>query len=1124
MSGAAHPSVPSFARRSLRQKILKAALTAPEFRATLTEAAGEIRDIAKPSATEATIEGAFERILYARLREIGLQFHPEKEAAVGTKRHVTRGRMDSRLGALVLEYKRPSLLKADAEIEKALRQLKNYLLALSGMSDAPFVGMLTNGLILIEVRASGGAIVSQSASERVSGAALLRLTQHFISLALTALTPSNLIRDFCGSQTEGVLFQTARVLNTILASPQPKTLMLFSEWEEMFRLAHDDQSQQTRIVERRAALAELFSLSITTPEQEYRSLFALHTSYAILLKFMAYRTVSDIYLGEAGEDYRSLASAANSPLRTFCNGLEDGEVFRRLGIINLLEGDFFSWYCDRKQWTNELAESMRAILAILARYEEAGHIFEANEAPDIFRELYQAAVPRVVRSSFGEFYTPYWLAEQVLDSAAPKGEWRAIDPCCGSGTFVVAAISKLRGECRAQGMNDRETLKQIISRIAAVDLNPLGVLTTRINYFIHVSNLFANAKGSLVIPVYLGDAAAIPERITVEGVECLRFELKTLKNPIKTVLPVSLVQDTKKFMELMLAYEGHIKAQKSDVAKSSVMDAIQASDKKFLIRKAVSELTDGLIELEQNGWNGIWARILSNFLTTACLGRFTVVFGNPPWIDWRNLPEGYRERIKAMCVERGLFSGAGRTGGINLNICALISYVSMINWLAPRGRLAFLMPRELANQASYEGWRRLGGKWNFLEFHDWSDAGHPFDPVREDFMTFIIGAETRKTRSVPVKTWIKDSRSKAKAMDWKTLDAAMEELAPPLERVAGQIIPNSTAFTFADNQKQLDEFALVAGDCEYVGRQGVEFYPQELQLFAFIGAGPKPGTVWLQNIQVQKSKYRIQRRRVLLETVYLRPLMKGASIGQYECTYDGSIVAFPYEASDPLRPVSLETLRDTSPLLLNYYEQSREIIDQQTKYTDKIRGPDPGEFYGLARTGPYTFAGVHVAFHDNTKWGATVVTDADLPWEERSPFLFQKHAVSMCERRNSDGFISEDEAHFVCAIFNTPIVERFILATSDNRSFKIRPPVFVPLYDPEDDRHVLLAAISKEAHLRPERRTELRIESEGVYLTLCGDEAFDAMVATDRLGEIASGTVRLVTGDALQAELDSLLS
>ena len=93
-------------------------------------------------------------------------------------------------------------------------------------------------------------------------------------------------------------------------------------------------------------------------------------------------------------------------------------------------------------------------------------------------------------------------------------------------------------------------------------------------------------------------------------------------------------------------------------------------------------------------------------MTTACLNKFSNIVGNPPWIDWKNLPEGYRNRIKSLCIDKGLFSGSGRTGGINLNICALITHVAITNWLSDDGKLAFLMPRELAYQSSYEGWRR----------------------------------------------------------------------------------------------------------------------------------------------------------------------------------------------------------------------------------------------------------------------------------------------------------------------------------------------------------------------------------------------------------------------------------
>lgn len=1081
--------VAGLAGNALRQKFLRHALASSEFREAMHEAATEIRGAATPEANEATVEGYFERVLYAHLKEIGLKFHPQKEATVQTRRHVTHGRADSRLGGLVIEYKRPSALKTVAAQRKAIDQLSNYVASLSAESASPFVGVLTDGQIVIEVRALAGEVSGETAKEVVSADTLTRLTRHFVSLALTALTPENLIRDFCGA--DGALFKTARILNQILSDrPHPKTRMLHSEWEEMFRLAHDDQSQQQKIEDRRTSLAELFQVSINDPPTEYRALFALHTAYAIILKLLAYRIVSDVFLGGAAQDFRSLATTTSASLRAFCNSLEDGEVFRQLGILNLLEGDFFSWYSAPKQWTPNLASAIADIVAILARYEETQNIFEAGAAPDLFRELYQAAVPAVVRSSFGEFYTPLWLADCVIQSAQPRDDWRALDPCCGSGTFVIAAIARLRETSKKSGA---DLLRDIVARVAAIDLNPLGVLTTRIHYFVHISDLLAGWQGELVIPVFLGDAAASPDTLDVDGQHSLRFRLKTLKSPIDAVLPVSLVQDTPAFIKLMMDYERAIQAEGSQPEQASAVlfAAMSADQLTPTIVAAIENLSSQLCELERKGWNGIWARILSNFLTTACLGKFSILMGNPPWIDWKNLPEGYRERIKGLCIERGLFSGAGRTGGINLNVCALISYVCLNNWLAPGGKLAFLMPKELGNQASYEGWRRLGGRWHFSEFDDWSRAGHPFDPVKEDFMTFVIEEGQSDDGSVPTTSYVKRKGVRAKAASWKDMPYALSVMDRH-EGVAGQIIPNSTAFTFASSETELRQFQLVAGRCEYIGREGAQFYPQELVLFRYERPGPKPGTAWLKNIQVKKAKYRIPAHRVLLDTEYLRPLVTAPTLKAFEHNYDELLAPFPYTQSSPGKPLEPGVLSKQSPLLLAYYQKHREVIEKLSPFNKKIRGPDPGAFYGIARTGPYSFAKAYVAFRKDTEWCASVIASIRTPWGSETMPVFQSHAVSMCERSDRT-FITEEEAHFICAIFNAPIVRRFIEASSDERSYKVRPPIFVPLFTATDARHTKLAELSKQAHRDAGKRPALMHKIEEVYLQICADKPADAL-------------------------------
>ena len=79
---------------ALKGKLISLALDLPEFRASLNDAAVEIQTGARPEATEATIEGYFERVLYAVLKDEGIAFAPEKEAVVDTRRHVSIGRTD----------------------------------------------------------------------------------------------------------------------------------------------------------------------------------------------------------------------------------------------------------------------------------------------------------------------------------------------------------------------------------------------------------------------------------------------------------------------------------------------------------------------------------------------------------------------------------------------------------------------------------------------------------------------------------------------------------------------------------------------------------------------------------------------------------------------------------------------------------------------------------------------------------------------------------------------------------------------------------------------------------------------------------------------------------------------
>ncbi len=716
-------SVKSDRLKKLKSRLISTALASSEFQQEMDTACADIRNGALKAQNEATVEGLFERILYALLREINISFNPDKEVCIATKRHTGKGRADSRIGALVIEYKHRSKLRTRSNLNDAKKQIHDYIEAISKEIENEVVGYITDGLTITIERAKQGKVISGSGKLELNRNSLLDLIRSITSLEKTALTSNNLIRDFCTEAFDGVLFKTARILKAILQDySTDKTKMLRSEWEELFRLSHDDLSQQKRIQDRRRILAIIFNDRIDNAAKEYQALFALHTAYAIVLKMIAFRVVSDIRFGVPIQNFKALLNADSTVLRSFCANLEDGEVFRQLGILNLLEGDFFSWYSDGNQWNDDLSMTIMEMLEILSKYEDVRNIFSSDHAIDLFRELYEATVPQVVRASFGEFYTPNWLAEHVFFTSKPMNNWNLLDPCCGSGTFIITAIMNMRKELSS--LSDKDLQKEIVNRIKAFDLNPLAVLTTRIHYFIHISDILPENVSSLVIPVFLGDATNVPRRVKVDKVSCLDYQLKTLKEPINITLPISLVDNTAKFVKIMYDYENAIRSQRYEVAKEILISSLEGREKTDKIIKLIEELTIQLIDLESKGWNGIWARIITNFLTTACLGKFTNIIGNPPWIDWKNLPANYREKVKSLCVEKGLFSGAGRTGGINLNICALITHVVIVNWLEKDGNIAFLMPKELAYQASYEGWLSSVGMYNtgFKLFMDWSNA------------------------------------------------------------------------------------------------------------------------------------------------------------------------------------------------------------------------------------------------------------------------------------------------------------------------------------------------------------------------------------------------------------------
>ena len=111
---------------------------------------------------------------------------------------------------------------------------------------------------------------------------------------------------------------------------------------------------------------------------------------------------------------RALHQAGSTErLREELRELEDGGIYRHLGIKNFLDGDLFSWYLDA--WDNNIEKIIRQMVAVLDEYDPKTLSIDPIESRDLLKKLYQQLFPKTVRHDLGEYYTPDWLAELVIE-------------------------------------------------------------------------------------------------------------------------------------------------------------------------------------------------------------------------------------------------------------------------------------------------------------------------------------------------------------------------------------------------------------------------------------------------------------------------------------------------------------------------------------------------------------------------------------------------------------------------------------------------------------------------------------------------------------------------------------
>jgi SAM-dependent methyltransferase len=1009
------------------------------------------------------------------------------------------GRADAVFDRLVIEYKRPGVLKKpmDKSTQEAVRQLEGYLERMARERHRPLrelAGVVLDGRYVIFVRHSGSQWIEEE-PWKVNKHSVRRLLSWLMGLASgKALTAENLYRDFSLEQphTQNILRAFFTALGPALAQ-ESLVQKLFHQWRLFFSEAIDyAEAFGGRKLGALRKWAGKAGFDIKDTEDAERFFFVLHTYFALFLKLLAWLALSR-YLGvKVGTlSFGKLRTANSRTLRRMLREMESGGIFRQYGLLNLLEGDFFTWYL--YVWNPPIERAVRGLIEQLDQYDPTTLSVLPEETRDLFKKLYHYLLPREIRHNLGEYYTPDWLAQYLLRqvdeeffTADPRQakftlrrklfEKRFLDPACGSGTFLVLTIARFIELGQTPSISKRHLLQAILRNVVGFDLNPLAVLTARVNYLLAIADLLEYRDDDITIPVYLADSVRTPAM----GEELLNEDTFIFPTAVGKFQVPSLLAKPWRFDRLCEIIEECLELGDSveEFVAQLESELYLASDSEWdeKAKKLTRTLYETMWDLHQRKLNGLWARLLKNNFAPLTLGEFDYIVGNPPWINWEHLPEKYRESTRPLWTRYGLAGtskgGRSRLGAVKVDISALMTYTVVDTLLKKGGRLGFVVTQSLFKTAAGAGFRSfqilrpapLPGRSN-------PPSGPiPLRVIRVDDLVKLQpfeGASNRTAllvleKGTPTCYPVRYFRWRKKGKKRFTYDSPLEDVLSATQRlewVAEPVNyphdPTSPWLTVPPTTLQALRNK-VLGKSVYVAHEGVNTGGANAVYWVKIGGKRPDGLVLVRNI-TKGAKVKVPKVTRAVESDLLYPLLRGRDVQRWQAKPSAYIIV-PYAHTPKLAVIPITDMKKDYPRTYAYLKPFEPILRARADAMVKsaLRRGEPFYFYG--GVGSYTFARWKVVWPWISKGIRAAVVGSfggKLVMPEHNTFFV---ACDILE-----------EALYICALLNSSVGDfaiRSFFSTGGGGigTAMVLNYIRIPSFDPKNPVHRRLAALSMRAH------------------------------------------------------------
>ncbi|MGW5740755.1 N-6 DNA methylase [Amycolatopsis sp. NPDC003861] len=460
---------------------------------------------------------------------------------------------------------------------------------------------------------------------------------------------------------------------------------------------------------------------------------------------------------------------------TLARGTEFGNAL----IYGVVEADFFDWVL--------VAPGGQAFIAELAR--RISRFDWSLVKHDVLKVLYESVISKDLRVSLGEYYTPDWLANRMVDDTVQKPlEQKVLDPACGSGTFLFHAVRKYLESADAAGISNEKAVSGVTHHVYGMDIHPVAVTLARVTYLLAIgpSRLAASDRPAISVPVYLGDSVQWEQRTDLLSDED-RITISTSGTDLvegggalfgdDLVFPRSILEDAGDFDRLVTAM-----ADKAlDMSSRKSRDLIAPTLRQFGIHSDDYDMLATTFEvmrrLHSTGRNHIWGYYVRNLIRPIWLThseqQVDVLVGNPPWLRYNKMTSAMQERYITLSKDRGLLTGG--LGASSRDLSTLFAARCIELYLKLNGKFSFVMPHGTMTRKPHTGFR--AGKWGsdlsgpvnseFSSSWDLSKVNTGFP----NHSCVVRGQRSKKATEMPstVRMWA--GKLKSSDTDWSTVAA-----------------------------------------------------------------------------------------------------------------------------------------------------------------------------------------------------------------------------------------------------------------------------------------------------------------------------------------------------------------